>query len=135
MIDFSNVASMYGNAYSASANQTASKLQDKLHNSDYSAATEDELMDACRQFEAYFIEQVYKSMMKTIPSSEGTSNYTSTMMDYYKDMMVQSLAEETTSQNSLGLAQMLYEQMKRNYGFSDIPVSAEAQAASEEPAV
>ncbi len=127
MIDIGNVASMYSNVYSTTANQTASKLQNKLDGSDYSTATEDELMDACKQFEAYFIEQMYKAMMKTIPSHEGTSNYTSNMMDYYKDQMIQSMAEQTTEQSGFGLAQMLYEQMRRNYGFTDIST---AEAAS-----
>ena len=62
-------------------------------------------MDACKQFEAYFIEQMYKGMMKTIPTNENNSNYTATMMDYYKDQMVQAVAEETTDQNGgFGLA-------------------------------
>lgn len=124
-MDFSNITAMYGNAYSAAANQSASKLQNKLTDADYSLATDDELMDACKQFEAYFIEQMYKGMMKTIPTNEETSNYTSTMMDYYKDQMVQSMAEESTAQGGFGLAQMLYEQMKRNYGVSEIPEGVE----------
>lgn len=126
MIDIGNVASMYSNVYSTAANQTASRLQNKLDGSDYSTATEDELMDACKQFEAYFIEQMYKAMMKTIPSNEGTSNYTSNMMDYYKDQMIQSMAEQTTEQSGFGLAQMLYEQMRRNYGFTDTPTEQSA---------
>ena len=82
MIDFSNVASMYSDVYASSANQTASKLQDQLHNADYKTSTDNELMDACRQFEAYFIEQMYKGMWKTVPSNDdNTSNYTATMMD------------------------------------------------------
>jgi len=135
MIDIGNVASMYSNVYSTAANQTASKLQNKLDGSDYSTATEDELMDACKQFEAYFIEQMYKAMMKTIPSNEETSHYTSNMMDYYKDQMIQSIAEQTTDQNGFGLAQMLYEQMKRNYGFTDIPTASEVTGAAEGIAV
>ena len=47
------------------------------------------------------------------------------MMDYYKDQMVQSMAEESTAQGGFGLAQMLYEQMKRNYGVSEIPEGVE----------
>ena len=125
-MDFSSIAGIYSDRYSTAANQTASKLQDKLNGADYSTATDAELMDACKQFEAYFIEQMYKGMLKTIPASEETSNYTSTMMDYYKDQMIQSIAEETTNQSSLGLAQMLYEQMKRNYGVSEIPSGTES---------
>lgn len=124
MIDYSDVASMYGSTYANAANQTASKLQNTLDGVK-KTASEDELMDACRQFEAYFVEQMFKSMMKTIPTEGNTSNYTSTMMDYYKDQMVQSVAEQSTQQGGLGLAQMLYEQMKRNYGISEIPEGAE----------
>ena len=118
-MDYSDITSMYGNSYAAAANQTASKLKDTLGTTNYAAASKDELMDACKQFEAYFVEQMFKSMMKTVPSSENTSNYTSTVMDYYKDQMIQSMAEENTNQGGFGLAQMLYEQMKRNYGISE----------------
>lgn len=115
-MDIGNIASMYSDDYASVANQSASKLQDKLQNTAQSKATDEELLDACKQFEAYFIEQMYKAMVKTIPQNEETSNATSTMMDYYKDQMIQSIAEETTEQSGLGLAQMLYEQMRRNYG-------------------
>lgn len=120
-MDFSNITAMYSDTYANAANQRAAKLQDKLKDADYAKATDAELMDACKQFEAYFIEQMYKGMMKTVPTSENTSNYTSTMMDYYKDQMIQSLAEETTNQNGgLGLAQMLYDQMKRNFSTAEL---------------
>lgn len=124
MTDFSNITGMYGDMYSNAANQSASKLQDKLEGADYSKASDAELMNACKQFEAYFIEQMYKGMMKTVPQSEETSNYTSSIMDYYKDQMLQGLAEETSNQNGgVGLAQMLYEQMKRNFGTAEVPGS------------
>lgn len=130
-MDFSNITAMYGNAYSAAANQSASRLQNKLEGADYSVASDVELMDACKQFEAYFIEQMYKGMMKTIPTNEDTSNYTATMMDYYKDQMIQSMAEETTKQNSIGLAQMLYDQMKRNFGAGQLPGKVDGGEAAE----
>lgn len=125
-MDFSNITSMYSDVYANAANQSASKLQDKLNETEYSTATDEELMDACKQFEAYFIEQMYKAMLKTIPENGETSNYTSTMMDYYKDQMVQGIAEQTTEQNGLGLAQMLYEQMRRNYGLDATETAGEA---------
>lgn len=130
MMDFSNIAGMYNDTYANAANQRASKLQDKLKDADYAKATDAELMDACKQFEAYFIEQMYKGMMKTIPTNENNSNYTATMMDYYKDQMVQAVAEETTNQNGgFGLAQMLYDQMKRNFTTTEIPQTPDESAA------
>ncbi len=126
-MDFSNIASMYSDVYSTAANQTASKLQNQLNGSDYSKANSDELLDACKQFEAYFVEQMYKAMMKTIPENENNSNYTSGIMDYYKDQMIQSMAEQTSNGSGLGIAQMLYEQMKRNYGISDVVVDGSGE--------
>ncbi len=110
-MDIGDITSTYGDIYNSAANASASKLENQLQ-SDYSKATDDELMDACKQFEAYFLEQMFKEMMKTIPKSEDSSN---SMLDYFKDEMVQQIAADSTEQNSLGLAQMLYEQMKRNY--------------------
>ncbi len=135
-MDINNITSMYSDMYANAANQSTSKLQNKLNGADYSEATDDELMDACKQFEAYFVEQMYKGMMKTVPTNESMSSSTSTMTDYYKDQMLQSLAEQTTEQNGLGLAQMLYEQMKRNYGVSaeEITGGAATEGATETPA-
>ena len=128
MMDVSNIASMYSDVYANAANQSASKLQDRLQSTAKNAATDDELMDACKQFESYFIEQMYKAMVKTIPQNEETSGSTSTMMDYYKDQMIQSIADQTTEQSGFGLAQMLYEQMRRNYGLD----ADSTQAGTEE---
>ncbi|MGN0431404.1 MAG: rod-binding protein [Lachnospiraceae bacterium] len=107
--------SAYTDLYQTQASQSTSKLESELK-TDYSKSTDDELMDACKEFEAYFLEQMFKEMMKTIPESETTSSYSSNLIDYYKDNMIQEIAGNSTEQNSLGLAQMLYEQMKRNYG-------------------
>lgn len=123
-MDVSNIASMYSDVYANAANQSASKLQDRLQSTAKNAATDDELMDACKQFESYFIEQMYKAMVKTIPQNEETSGSTSTMMDYYKDQMIQSVADQTTEQSGFGLAQMLYEQMRRNYGLDADSIQA-----------
>ena len=133
MTDFSNITGMYSDMYSTAANQSASKLQNKLSDAYYSKASDAELMKACKQFEAYFIEQMYKGMMKTIPQNEETSHYTSSMMDFYKDQMIQSMAEATSNQNGgFGLAQMLYEQMKRNFAVPEISAGNETEAVAAE---
>lgn len=116
-MDINNLASTYNDIYASAANQTSSKVQQQL-GKDYSKASDEDLMDACKQFESYFLEQVFKEMVKTIPSEEEASG--STMLDFYKDKMIQDIAAESTEQNSMGLAQMLYEQMKRNYSPDNI---------------
>ena len=114
-MDISNITAMYSDVYANAANQSASKLKNQMSGTDYSKATDDELMDACKQFESYFLEQMFKQMWATVPESELSSGSSNALVDYYKDEMTKTLAEQSTEQNSLGLAQMLYEQMKRNY--------------------
>ncbi|MBO5094247.1 MAG: rod-binding protein [Lachnospiraceae bacterium] len=79
--------------------------------------TDDEqLLDACKQFESYFVEQMFKEMQKTVPETEYSFKSTGTMVDYYRDSMIQEMASLSTETGGLGLAQMLYEQMKINNG-------------------
>lgn len=103
------------NTNNTMTDNSTNKLEETL-NSDLSKATEDELMDVCKDFEAYFTEQMFKAMQKMIPESEEVSSYTRQIQDYYKEQMVQSFADQSANGDGLGIAQMLYEQMKRNYG-------------------
>lgn len=112
-LDIGNISALYN---TNNVSETTNKLEDTLK-SDLSSATDDELMDVCKDFEAYFTEQMFKAMQKMIPESEDdTSSYTKQMQDYYKEQMVQVMAENSTEGQGLGIAQILYEQMKRNYG-------------------
>lgn len=96
-------------------NTSADKMSDTL-SKDLSNATDDELMSVCKEFEAYFLEQVFKSMQKMVPEHEYESSSSKTMMEYYQDELMTNFAKNATDNGEgLGLAQMLYEQMKRNY--------------------
>ena len=91
-------------------------LRDKLSNTDYSQASDEELMEACKSFEAYFIEQVMKGMEKTIPKSDEDDDSGSSYLEMFKDNLYQEYADMAADQSGgIGIARMLYEQMKRNY--------------------
>lgn len=108
-----NIGALYN---TNNVSENTNKLEETLK-SDLSGATDDELMEVCKDFESYFTEQMFKAMQKMIPESEeDTSAYTKQMQDYYKEQMVQVMAENSTEGQGLGIAQILYEQMKRNYG-------------------
>lgn len=114
-LDLTGLSSSYSDIISSQAqNVQNQKLQNSI-SGDYKNATEAELMDACKQFEAYFLEQIFKGMEKTVPKSDDGDASTQNLLDYFKDTTMQQLAEESTESNGLGLAQMLFEQMKRNY--------------------
>lgn len=123
-MDVGSMSAMYQDIYKTAAGAGASKLQNQL-GADYSKATDKELMDVCKQFEAYFLEQVFKEMAKSVSFAETASSSNSTLMDYYKERMIQTLAEQSTEQQGLGIAQTLYEQMRRNYGLDGKSVTAE----------
>ena len=103
---------------SSASNVKADKLKNSISGADYTNATDEELMDACKQFEAYFLEQVFKSMMKTVPNQDKEGS-TSQLLDFFKDSTIQELASVSTETNGTGLAQQLYEQMKRNYSVDE----------------
>ena len=74
-------------------------------------------MDACKQFEEYFVEMTLKEVFKTVDlfgMGESSSGAMSTSKDLMKDSVVQKFAEKITEESNLGLAQQLYESMKRN---------------------
>lgn len=135
-----SVNTSYADTYDAKANA----LTNKLNNKNLSNATDDELMSVCKDFESYFTEQVLKSMekMAKIDGSDEDSGSNlfsslsgitgesdagmSTLGSYFGDEMITNYAKLlTNSTNSngangtggkgLGIAQMLYDQMKRNY--------------------
>jgi len=95
-------------ASTINTSSTTNKLESKLSNLDTSGDTE--LMDVCKSFETYFVEQVFKEMKKTVPTTEEENEY----MSSFGDMLNEKYAENVTDSGSMGIAQMLYESMKRN---------------------
>lgn len=113
-VSFDGMLNGINNTYKTQ-DTTASKLSDTL-SKDLSQVNDDELMSVCKEFESYFLEQVFKSMKKTVPEHEYESSSSKTQMEYYQDEMMTKFAKSATEQGEgVGLAKMLYEQMKRNY--------------------
>ena len=134
MID--NLNSIYAN--STYTNQTTNSISSKLNSTDFSKATDDELMEVCKDFESYFVEQMLKSMakMSSVDGSTSDNIYASlfgvtadsdsgmnTLSSYFGDELMSSMADkvvENQSGKGLGIAQTLYEQMKRNYSVKEV---------------
>ena len=99
----------YSAANPISNNTKTDKITSTLNNS---AATDEELMDACKSFESYLLEQVFKGMEKTImkDNEEEENAY----LTQFGDMLYEEYAQEAADSGNLGIAQMLYDSMKRN---------------------
>lgn len=128
-------------SYADTYDKTSSQLSDKITNTDFSKASDDELMSVCKDFESYFVEQMLKSMekMAKIDADDDDNSSTSlfnsmasiggesdsamsTLGSYFGDEMIKNYAElftETNSGNGLGIVQTLYQQMKRNYSVDE----------------
>ena len=98
-------------AANSSSTTRADKLSSSLGNIENGAATDEELMEACKSFETYLVEQVIKQTKSAMLNDEDSQG---DYMQYFGDMMTQSYAELITEKGDLGIAQMLYESMKRN---------------------
>ena len=96
------------------------------------AKSDEELMGACVEFEAYFLEQVFKEMQKTVDifsKDENKDQSTSNLVDFFKGNTLQDFCKQSTKTQGLGLAQMLYENMKRNYEIPEADASATESAS------
>lgn len=69
------------------------------------------LKKATQDFEAIFIQSMFKAMRKTIP--EGGLFERDTAHEIYQDMMDAEVATEISRRQSLGLADQMYRQIDR----------------------
>lgn len=106
-----DASSLYTSDYYKTANETA-QMESKLKTDNLSEASEDELLKVCKDFESYFVEQMFKAMERMVPKEESGTNE----VKMFGDLMYQELAASATKQQDYGIAQKLFEQMKRNYG-------------------
>ncbi len=125
-MDITNITAMTDYASSLASAQNT----DKLKSNAKTAQTDDEMLDACKEFETYLWEQVIKSMKKSAEVfSDGNEDQT---VSYFMDSAITETARQMTEQTmgSNSLAMQMYEQMKRNAGGLTLEEIMEKQAAS-----
>ena len=97
-----DISSMYDSYKQSVQSATGSKA--------HSDSTDEELMDACKGFETYFVQKIIEQARKMVKSEEDDGEY----MQYFGDTLNQSYAEAITESGQVGLAKQLYDSMKRN---------------------
>ncbi len=118
-------------AMQESKNASTAALQNKIQNTS-SQSSDDELWAACKSFESYFLEQIFKEMQKSVDAmkpDEGDKS-TSTLVDYFKDQTLQDVCATSVEMQSNGFAAMLYENLKRTYNIPDTAVAESAATAN-----
>jgi flagellar protein FlgJ len=81
------------------------------------------LEEAAKQFEAIFVQMLLKSMRKAQEAlSDKDSPFNSEQVKFYRDMHDQQVATDLSTQGSIGLADIIVQQMSINKGV--MPASA-----------
>lgn len=108
-MEFGDISGITGYASSIAQSAGASKMAGQAK----AASTDDELMEACKEFETYLWEQVLKSMKSTVnfTGEEEESQLVGFFMDSTITEVAGQMTEKSMGPNSL--AQQMYDQMKR----------------------
>jgi Rod binding protein len=75
-----------------------------------------ELKEVCNEFESMFVSMLYKQMKATVPQSDYLESDSATEM--YNSMLDDKLCE-VASQRGIGLGDMMYKQLSKQYKKED----------------
>lgn len=73
---------------------------------------EKKLKESCQEFEAIFLSELLKSMRATVPKNSLLGE--SFGQDVFQSMLDDEYAKQTSRTSSIGLGDMLFQQMKLN---------------------
>lgn len=109
----SGIGDTYLTNYSVTANDVAS---DNLTQQVKSAESDEEMLDACKQFEAYMIQQMFKTMQETAKVfSDDDDDDSTDYVNMFQDNYLSTIAEQMVNNGQgLGIAEQLYQSMKNN---------------------
>lgn len=112
-MEMNGIGNTYLTNYSTTANDAVSE---KLTSSVQNAETDEEMLDACQQFEAYMVQQMFKTMQESAKVfSEEEEDDSSSYVNMFQDNYLSTIAEQMVSSGQgLGIAEQLYESMKAN---------------------
>ena len=84
-----------------SKNASTEALKNKLEQTN-EKSSDDELWAACKGFESYFLEQIFKEMQKSVDAlkPEKSDNSTSTLVDFFKDQTLQDVCATSVDKQS-----------------------------------
>lgn len=109
-----DTSSLYSTYSQTASTASAQSLQNSLGNVSESSEA-DQLMNVCKEFEAYFVQKILEQAKTSIAGEEEEGEY----MQYFGDILNEQYANMIAKSGSTGLAQHLYDSMKTTYNISD----------------
>lgn len=94
---------------------------------------DEKLKEACREMEAYFIQQLYKTMKTSTQLGEGIITK-GQHEEIFEDMLIEEQSKEATKAGGIGLADMLYKQLSKEHAAQQLSKEYATQQLSKEQA-
>ena len=109
----SSIRDTYFTNYSTEANDAVSQ---KMTSQIQDAETDEEMLDACKQFESYLVQQMFKSMEESAKVfSDDDEDNSNDYVNMFQDNYLSAIADQmVNSGQGLGIADKLYESMVNN---------------------
>jgi len=98
------------NFLSISPNTILSSNHHKATGSEKTQQDLKSLRESCREFEAIFIDQMYKSMRKSMPENGLIPQDNATKI--YQDMLDMQMARQTAKGKGIGIGEAMFNQLK-----------------------
>ncbi len=108
----------------ANADRLVSSVADRLNEA--SASKNDEqLMQACKDFESYFLQTMFRQMRGTSEAFGGENSLfaKSSGEKMFQDMLDEEVSKKASDTSGIGLASFLYRQMKREDAAKSDPIN------------
>ena len=127
MSAYANTASVYNNAQLNAANRLSEQIE--------GAANDEDTLQACKDFEAYMLEQIFKKMSdsaKLLSDDEDSDSTSHQYVEMFEDNYYQEIAKSMmASGQGVGIAEQLYQSItNQKAGISNDTTTA-AQAVAE----
>lgn len=132
------VSSILGDTYLTNYSTTASDaVSEQLTSQIQSAETDEETLEACQQFEAYMIQQMFKTMQETAKVfSDDEDDDSNDYVSMFEDNYLSAIAEQMiNSGQGLGIAEQLYESIQKNNGVASTTATGTEESAAADTTV
>ncbi len=116
-INSDNIINSYATASSAKQTQEMDQFKMMLDKAKNSKDAE-QIKKVSAEFEAFFLKNIFKNMRKHSDENDGFF-VKSEARKMYEQMMDEKMSEHISTGRGIGLADKLYKQMIRQYGFEE----------------
>lgn len=113
-MDIKGIGNDITNAYSQISNSETTEAEfQKIFDKAIADQNDEELKEACQEYEAYFVQMLFKEMRSTIP--DGGLFESSNEGQIYEEMLDDEYSKTIAKNDGAGIANTLYRQLSPKF--------------------